>query len=366
MVPASSRELLQLVIEDGSLTLDEIKEFAAKGPREDLFLDYKDGKLLDTLKDARATVRRWVSGFANAEGGVLVFGFDELRPRQLSPCVDRIGAEPLDSWARKVLAGMEGYFSPPPRFRCLPVESGREVLLIAVARAPQLVPCYEAGETKYFLRFHDSTPEVPPYLISDLVLGRRQHPIVNPELHEVTVTFELLPGADIAETASLSFRLSVENRSLVLARALEVGLVGWSWPLPHCIPLPDTRLIGAHLREHIDIPTTAGKAHLKYCRTKSLDLGPFDATFPMDVGPLRVPCYQIQNCDPMPLSVYRLSAALYLMPSGSPPSWFEIHVRVNTRWGLQRTSSLTLRPPDIDLEQITGRRPTVDWRPDPP
>jgi hypothetical protein len=161
MAPTSSRELPDFLLEGGELTPQELEDFVRRVPEEDLFLDYKDGlSTKGPQKDVQTTVREMVSGFANAEGGVLVIGVSETRPRGISPC-QRIGLEPLDVWAQKVVSDMAGSLSRPPRFSVVSYDTG-DVLLIASARAPQLVPCIESRETKYFLRIHDSTREGRP------------------------------------------------------------------------------------------------------------------------------------------------------------------------------------------------------------
>ena len=363
MVPVSSRDLLDLLLEDGSLSFDELQSFAASAPREDLFLDYKDGKLLDDPKRARQTVRRWVSGFGNAEGGVLVIGFDESTPRQVSPSRDRVGSETLDSWASKALAGMEGLFSPPPRFRTIPVEPGRAILLIATARAPQLIPCHEAGEVKFYLRFHDSTPDVPAYLISDLVLGRRQHPVIVPALHQATLRFDQADGP-VSRAAHLSFSLSFENVSLVPARQIEIGLVGWSLPEePDAIPMPGTRLIGDHIRQYVEFGSTPdAMARPLYFREEPRDLGSFDVTLPRSIGAFRVA--RGRSLVPVPglnpkSSFLHFRGALHVLPVGSPPTWFELQAKIPNLPIWIPDPELHIQKPHLSIERLSTRRPVA-------
>jgi hypothetical protein len=46
--------------------------------------------------------------------------------------------------------------------------------------------CIEAGRPVYYFRFHDQTLEAPDYLVTDLILGRREHPYL------AIVDFELI------------------------------------------------------------------------------------------------------------------------------------------------------------------------------
>lgn len=356
MVPASSRELLDLLLEDGPLSLDELLSFAASAPREDLFLDYKDGKLLGDLKAARQTLRRWVTGFANVEGGVLAVGFDESRPRQLSPCLDQIGAEPLASWSAKTFSGMEGYFSPAPRFRTIPTALGREVLLIATARAPQLIPCREGGDLKYYARFHDSTPELPLPLVSDLLLGRRQHPLLRLELTRVIGKVDRWRGVlNEPSVVNLYLDFRLENASLVTAGDVQLGVVGWS--------VQDRQSpINQHLLSYLDSggpppwapnPLTWSLVHApaRHQRQALGTLLPFDERDVSALGGITVPVHDDATA--------RL--AVYVQAAGSPPSWFQIEAPIDgtplnneSTEFLVRAASLTALGP--------GRRPSLGYQ----
>ena len=73
----TTRELLDSVLADRALTSDELNRLIADHVTEDQYLDYKDGKLLETLQRAAKVVREYVSGFANTDGGVLIVGVSE-------------------------------------------------------------------------------------------------------------------------------------------------------------------------------------------------------------------------------------------------------------------------------------------------
>jgi predicted HTH transcriptional regulator len=186
MASLQPRDLLDALLEGTILSSNELKDFIRKYPDEDLLFDYKDGLLTkpEKRKEGSQIIRREISGFANSVGRVLIVGVNEDKPRGISPCERNIGGQTLTEWATRCLQNMVGFFSPPSRFQIVELDEG-PVLTIAVARAPSLMWCVEDGRPKYFLRMGDSTVEAPDYLISDLVLGRRQHPIVN--LHLSTI-----------------------------------------------------------------------------------------------------------------------------------------------------------------------------------
>lgn len=384
MALSTSRELLELLLEDGTLSLDELTAFVAKTPEEDLFVEYKDGLLLEKLKDARPAVRKAVSGFANADGGVLVLGFDEHRTeekgpptRQLSPCIDRVGADPLESWAAKAIADMAGFLSPPPRFRSIAVGPGRCVLLVAVARAPQLVPCFEAGSTKYYLRFHDSTREVPAYLISDLVLGRRQHPVLVPQLEKVELAFEAW-ASGVSYNATATFSLSVENVSFVAAHDVEVGLVAWVIPDdPGSAPLPGVLdFLGSHLRQHLALEEPAAREawtwkirHVTTRYGQKREIGPFDVARYGTLGPFRLPVWRLAVLPSEHATKPRedrFFAAFYVLPAGSPPTWFQLTLDLSAVPRAFRNDKLYLDAAARKIERVATGRPRVTWEWPPP
>ncbi len=363
-----------MLLEDSPLSLDELTAFVARVPEEDLFVEYKDGQLLAEPKKAKLAIREAVSGFANAEGGVLVLGVDEHRPaRQLSPCVDRVGADPLDIWASKTLADMAGFLSPPPRFRSIPTAPGRCVLLVAVARAPQLVACFEAGSTKYYLRFHDSTREVPAYLISDLVLGRRQHPVLVPQLEKVELAFDPYRSGLVSYNTTATFSLSVENVSFVAAHDVEVGLVGWVVPdEPGSPPLPGVLdFLGSHLRQHLSLEEPAPREGLvwkirhvttRYGRKR--EIGPFDVARYEALGPFRLPVSRTAVLPPGLSSQprqERFLAAFYVLPASSPPAWFQVTLDFSGVPRACQRDTICLEDSARKIERLATSRPRVAW-----
>jgi hypothetical protein len=188
------KELLDYLLEPNILTPNQLDEFIQANEEEGQYFDYKNGSITSrqAREQGRQIIRRYMSGFANSDGGVLIIGVDEQRPRQIARCEERPGGYPLDAWAPRCLDNMGGFFSPLPRYQIIPHPQG-SVLAIAVARAPSLVPCIEQGAQKYFFRIGESTLAIPDYLIADLVLGRRQHPrldVSEPAVTEETTVLE--------------------------------------------------------------------------------------------------------------------------------------------------------------------------------
>ena len=224
-----SKELLDDLLEDNALTSDQLDKIIQENPKEDQYLDYKNGVITTRQKrdQGRQIIREYISGFANSDGGVLIIGVDDNKPRQIAPCEPNVGGQLLDQWASRCLHDMVAYFSPQPRFQIINHPKGN-VLAIAVARAPSLVPCTEARELKYFFRIGDSTLQVPEYLIADLVLGRRQRPLLDlhsPSMNENKDQFKSDNGLDEIPVRSATFSFVVENLSLATADDVKIGVV---------------------------------------------------------------------------------------------------------------------------------------------
>jgi hypothetical protein len=102
MIP---KELLDYLLEGNTLKPDELDQFIQANPDENQYLDYKNGLITTQRqrKKGRATIREYVSGFANSDGGVLIIGIDEYRPRQITPCEQLIGQQLLKDWASDCL-----------------------------------------------------------------------------------------------------------------------------------------------------------------------------------------------------------------------------------------------------------------------
>lgn len=340
----TTREVLDILLEGHKLTSDELDDFIATLP-EDQHLDYKDGAVTGKQKreEAKLVVRQYVSGFANAEGGILVIGVSD-QPRKVAPC-KQIGRTPLDSWAGTLLQDMAPYLSPPPRIQAVEHRKG-SVLVIAVARTPEFVPCVEARQWKYYLRLHDSTIEVPSFLITDLVLGRRQHPTI-----EVSCRCGQLPPHLEDRAGSPSLYFAAENLGFVTAEHLELGIVSWSIG-------EGAAQLNPHLSSYLDIgtqPQVDGvRWQLRHLTATLFSpeitrLTPFGRQGFRPIEGLRLPFIE------GPVDVV---AAVYLVSRGAPPLWFELQFTCSRAGGEVSRSS----PPvvgDLKITRLVARRARV-------
>jgi hypothetical protein len=171
-VAQQTRKLLEMLMSGYELTPAELDQLLANRVDEDLFLDYKHGNEAQK-KNAAMTIRQYLAGFANSAGGVLVVGIDEAT-WNVTGCTAPGGSN-LADWAARCLTPLAPYFAPPPRFQVVAHPQG-DVLVAATERSLSLVPCVENGALVYYLRIHDQTLKAPDYLMSDILLGRRNRP----------------------------------------------------------------------------------------------------------------------------------------------------------------------------------------------
>ena len=306
---ASTRDALNQLLEGHLLTPDELDAFKSHFP-EDQYLDYKDGLITSkpNLRNGQKAIRRYVSGFANSEGGTLIVGVTDTEPREISRCF-RPGGGALDRWAESLLADMVPKLSPPPRIQVVEHPKG-EVLVIAVPRALELVPIPESREFLYYMRLNQSTISVPAFLISDLVLGRRRFPSINLNAEHG----RLIPISPSA--CMVPFHISAENVGWVTAEHLKLGMISWALG-------SRGRRINPLLMSYIDLAGDPRVGEndwrlqrgITRPRDQDMDLIPFDELYFNVMEGFVFPFYE----EPV-----HVVAALYLISQGAPPLWFEL------------------------------------------
>jgi len=331
----SERALIDSVLEGSDLSEADLFFLLERG--ENQLLEFKDGKILDSIGSASLAIRKYISAFANADGGLLIVGVSDEKPHRVTP-TRKPGGKALNEWAKDAALPITGYLSPLPRFQVLEV-CGTEVLIVAISRAPMLVPVIEAGEPAYYLRIHDSAPRIPPYLIADLLLGRRQ--AARFDVTSVPVPINEYRGRG----RRVQFRVAIENASLVAAKMVTAGMIAWtdSWD-------GNEGSVSDHLLSFIEIskrPTSnisvpnPKPVHLRAAEVASV-LGVFQRQdFVME-----------QLLFSKPNVAVHMKSALYVVAEQQSPAWFEVQW---TSPGPGLSNVLTT------IEPCLARRPSVEW-----
>jgi hypothetical protein len=350
MAQAPSREWLGRLLDGYIPDASAFRAFLCDKPQrnEDQWLEFKGGRELDEEKKAARTLRQYVTGFANADGGVLVLGFDE-GDTEHQPRIDGVrapGSQTVSEWAAACLRPLP---IVAPRIVSLIVD-GLEVLIIATSPSRSLISCVEAGEPIYYYRIGDSTPRMPQGLIHDLLVGRRTEAELRVGIHKIVV--DSRSGADIGRNASLRYftlELAIDNLGLAFSDDIRSGLVSWVPRYSGAIPP------GSALMRAIEAPETpplyvAPDAHANewvlHCVRSSrialpgrppnelIQLGPFEVSFLEHLRwPVPVFFDRRSAAAGLPHGAFdrvllrgraRVAAALYVVARGCAPWWHHI------------------------------------------
>jgi hypothetical protein len=342
---ADARELRDMVLRNDKIAYTQLETFAAANVKEGLHFDFKSAQLLGKPKAERnAVIRSYVAAFANSDGGTLIIGVREQndeerkqrRPWKLEPIthelankVDKAG---LQAWVAQVTSDLLAYLGAPPRVQLVeaPDEHG-VICLIATPRAQSLVPVLSAGDAAYFFRIEDSTQKVPPSLVADLLLGRRIAPNLFPSaeqrLEARTHVADVRAKTGFVHQCSvltMTLTFAVENDSLVCADDVSAGLI-----VPHIFDASATRQpqpLPTSLSSAVDFYERPGSelraqhyaSHVKLMPERGVEMiRQFDVRSCRAASELVVG--HLQN-DPQMVT----ACALYLLPRGCPPQWFQV------------------------------------------
>lgn len=334
----SGFELLEHLLANRPFSAADLAAFLkVRASDEGLHLDFKDGKeLTKSRKERNFTLKKYVSAFANSDGGVLVYGVEDPKPpapKSLAPVTpDTEGGlgEALERWASSVIAPWSGQLGIVPRLVSVDVTGGK-VLLVAVARAPALISTRgKNDEEVFFFRIDDDARPSYPFLVSDLVLGRRQAPrfVVEPWGAKVGLIDAPRASTTPAQlTVRTDLHFLIKNESLVTAHRTVIGLVAFSFN-------PSRPPASTVLEAYLDIdpdgvpdfyfplqhaPSWRGATD---DNTKaSATLRAFSMASAQLDGPWRAP--RTETVEPV-----TWCAALYLVAEGCAPQWFQVELDI--------------------------------------
>jgi hypothetical protein len=353
-MPAADR-VLQLLVDvlqrrpvDPALLRDFVRERVPEGP----FLEYKRGQWLDTHE--AQDLRGYVSGFANAEGGVLILGIvggeDVQGPDKWSleppKCPDQAGWE---VWLGKVLADVSA--KTRVDWQVVSVE-GNDLVVIAANRAEALIRVYEKPNLVCYLRVGEHTHPIQETLFADLAVGRRAKPDL--ALEELSVN----TGTD-ASGFFVAVNLVVHNQGLLWVSDLSVTwsgyrTTGWSGHGPKGAP------VSASLERSLDLRPTSRRGIEPV-------IAPFRSWIPGGEGGSWLSISNKQAKDARPFELVRFATpilgvpivpepwawygAAMVLPQNSAPLWAQLAVHGNNN--VQLDAKAWALPP--------GASPVVAW-----
>jgi len=349
-------ELLEELLSGRQMTSGELNGLLQDRIDEDLHLDYKHGDALQDRREANQMLREYVSGFANSAGGMLIVGVDEANWR-VTGC-QAPGGGSLTRWASRSLTPIAGYLSPPPILQEVDHPDG-PVLVAVVTRSAVLAPCFERGDRRslYYLRLDDQTLQADEYLVADLVLGRRQHAYLT-----ITEVMTWGGGKEINREAHhdwwFQMQFTIENQGLSRAENVRVGVINLSGRnASSSIPM------GNHLLGYVAVVEPD-----KY-RGDVLELRQHVNVCPV-LEPFALRTLSTSGCVSSPLAwaggfytPYEWKAAVYLIAEGTPPTWYQLSITIDTPLltHLQSSQMVSSTGPFLRIERLATGRPVVGW-----
>jgi len=263
-----------------------------------------------------ARVAKYLAGFANGIGGVLVIGVaegkdgsqDDGKPDRL----DSIPETRRDEVTQGVVQGLLKLKGQLPRIepaQFVQAAADGFYVVVGVQRASRLVQVAEPNHLLFYMRVHDTTTHAPDYLAADLFLGRRQQPRVAVEAGWFGVQWAM-PRAN-----KLYIKMTLHNIGLSWLDRPAAGLIMPTFgKLP---PLPE------HLKEHVRLvtpmPLTSPSNNLmqvNMARPRGEQLPPMERAGLWNEQPLDVPDLNHQT--------FLLAGALYVVCFNQEPAWWQV------------------------------------------
>jgi len=305
------------------------REHVPEGP----YHEYKRGKWFDEHQGKG--LRSYVSGFANAEGGVLILGIvggeDIQAGDKWTFEAPTRPTEGWDVWLGKALSDV----ATKTRVVWNVVEvDQKEVVVIAANRAEGLIRVYEKPNLVCYLRVGEHTHPIPETLFADLALGRRAKPDLAIEQLQVTGSYDSLGF-------HLGVSLLVHNQGLLWVPGVSVAWCGYAVKGAEASPSLTRELIVRPLIQG-NLSPMVGSFNLWGLSALSTEVKPFEQT--KFGARIDLPVSQAYGS-------WAWYGAVMALPVNGSPRWAQVAAQgrgVNTN--ITRATAL---PP--------GRTPLVAW-----
>lgn len=349
-------ELIDLLLTGYEMQPADLERLLEKGKSqsEGHYLEAKQGHPQKDKGNPQDTIRRYVSGFANSDGGILLLGVADNWAIVGFEAPGNIDAA---QWANDCIQKIAPYFSPLPRFQVVHHENGK-VLVASSARSLNLIPVVENTKQHFYIRIHDHTTTMPDWMISDLMLGRRSYPYLH--FSEVSISGLWRQGEDINEYLTVDFKCVVGNNSLVWAQNTTVGMIGWVYGT-------GSGQLGNHLLTYITIqePCLFARSrelelqHMRQSAQQPFELDPFSERGTINTG-WNIPLRYLDN-----YYFASWNAALYIIAKETPPVWYQLTLNINSQLLVMHKEQKLreLGSENLCFTRTAVDRPVVSWNP---
>lgn len=198
-----------------SINLETLQEWVTENRIEDLHIEFKEIRNIDLTSDDRKNFAKAISGFANSDSGIIVWGI-EARKDQLTGVDGASNLKPIEN-AKTILTkfqSLTGQSTVPivegvlHRFIHDGSSNNNSGFIVTyVPRSDSIPHMAKNGENRYFKRSGDSFYVMEHFDLEDM-FGRRQKPKL-----EIVCELSQAEGYDTA-TEELKFFITNNGRAV--------------------------------------------------------------------------------------------------------------------------------------------------------
>ncbi len=172
-------------------TLKRIESLISERVQEDLHLDYKAAGALDRSEKKKDEISKDVSAFANADGGVLIYGVSEdSSDASLPGAIDPIDSKLFSAeWLEQIVTSR--IHPKVPGVQIHPVETAPGKVVYAV-EVPKGDTAHQASDKRYYKRLGRTNEAMWDYEVRD-VMNRKSCPRILIEVQIVQVLYDSRP-----------------------------------------------------------------------------------------------------------------------------------------------------------------------------
>lgn len=200
-----------------AIDLETLRRFVSERRQEDLHLEFKTVRSAGLEREDRRNFAEALSGFANADGGVVVWGVDARRDREGTDCAQELKAVSNPTLLMSRLSELTASSVNPSvsgvahKVVADAASGGHVVTLVPASdKGPHMAKC---GEDRYYRRAGSSFRRMEHFEVADM-FGRRPHPAL-------ALTHRVRKGSltQVGSTRAVEVVLGIANQGRGSAQA---------------------------------------------------------------------------------------------------------------------------------------------------